>query len=485
MCAKKKEKKEPKAGAKREYAWKPQKGPQLDAITATWCEELFFGGARFGGKSDYLLGDFIQDVHTYKQHWQGVIFRRSYKQLEDLIRRSHELFPSTGAEWLEGKSRWSWPNGAMLRFRFLDVDRDAENYQGHSFSWIGWDELGNFPSRDPYDKLKACCRWGAADVPTKRIRATGNPGGPGQGWIKDYFIDHAPLGRRIRVDSNTKHKIMFIPSRVTDNIIGLERDPGYIDRLRGTGSPELVRAWLEGDWNAVVGGYFPEFGERHIIAPFEIPKHWTLFRAMDWGSARPFSVLWMCVSDGTLRQFPTGAVIVYREWYGASAPNVGLKMHVAEVAEGIKWREQGEHITYAVADPACFHEDGGPSIAEQFSNYGVMWKPGDNKRIPGWTQVRNRLIGHDGRSMLYVVGVGCRDLIRTFPMQMHDERKPEDMDTEGEDHSLDCLRYGLQTRPYTAPITTVDPFKDMARKITYGEFLAQNKKKKAMVRARV
>ena len=156
-------------------AWTPQLGPQCDAITATWCNELLYGGARGGGKSDFMLGDYLQDVYRYGRHWQGIIFRRTYKQLEDLIRRSHEVFPKTGAHWLEGKSRWSWPNGAMLRFRFIDRDADAENYQGHQYTWIGWEELGNFPTAAPYKLLTACNRWGDAEIPTKRIRASANP----------------------------------------------------------------------------------------------------------------------------------------------------------------------------------------------------------------------------------------------------------------------------------------------------------------------
>lgn len=454
--------------------WSPQIGPQCDAITATWCRQLLYGGARGGGKSDFTLGDYLQDVPTYGKHWQGIVFRRTYSQLQELLRRAYELYPATGAEWKEGKGRWEWPNGARLKLAFLDRDADAENYQGHQYPWMAWEELGNFPTSGPYKKLIACNRWAEAEIPTKRIRATANPGGPGQGWIKEHFIDHAPLGFVPRKCPDTGHDIMFIPAKVTDNRILLERDPEYINSLKGVGSPELVRAWLDGDWNAIVGGYFPEFGPRQIVEPFEIPKHWTRFKAMDWGSAKPFSVQWMTISDGTLPQFPTGAIIVYREWYGSSAPNVGLKMHVKDVAAGIKERERGEDIMYGVADPACFHEDGGPSIAEDFNRYGVKFRPADNKRIPGWTQVRNRLIGHDNRPMLYIVGVACRDLVRTLPIQQHDHIKAEDLDTEGEDHSADCLRYGLMSRPYTPPLPKTEPLRGL-KGATWDELKAATK----------
>lgn len=457
--------------------WSPQLGPQTDAITATWCRELFYGGSRGGGKSDFMLGDFLQDVQRYGRHWQGIVFRRTYKQLADLQRRSAELFPQTGAEWKEGKGHWIWPTlGAKFTFAFLENDRDAENYQGQQFTWIGFEELGNFPSAEPYKKLLACNRWGEGDVPTKRVRSTGNPGGPGQGWIRDYFIDHAPLGFTPRVDPDTEHTIMFIPARVADNKILMERDPGYIKTLKGSGSSALVKAWLDGDWNSIVGGYYPEFGPRHIIQPFEIPEHWTRFRAMDWGSARPFVVQWMTISDGTLPQFPANAIIVYREWYGGSAPNVGLKMRVEDVARGILARQvKGERISYTVVDPAMFTEDGGPCIAETMGANGVPCSPADNKRITGWTQLRNRLIGEDGRPLLYIVGASCPNLCRTLPALQHDIRRPEDVDTEGDDHCGDTLRYGCMSRPYTPPLPAPDePIKSI-HDATFDEIIDLNR----------
>jgi len=88
-------------------AWSPQPGPQTDAITADWCPELFYGGAAGGGKSDFLLGDFLQDVPTYGQYWQGVVFRRTYNELEDLLRRAREIFPISGGSWHEQAKTWS------------------------------------------------------------------------------------------------------------------------------------------------------------------------------------------------------------------------------------------------------------------------------------------------------------------------------------------------------------------------------------------
>jgi hypothetical protein len=437
--------------------WAPQPGPQTEAICADWCTELLYGGAAGGGKSDFLLGDFLQDVETYGQAWRGILFRRSLPELEDLIGRSHEVFPRSGAVWREQNKRWQWPNGATLRMRYLEADRDATRYQGAAYTWIGWDELGQHPSSYGYKYLRARLR-SAHDVPTKRIRSSANPGGVGHQWIKAKFVDPAPKGYVVLKDPDTGGDVMFIPSRLENNAILMRNDPGYVGRLRGLGSPALVKAWLEGDWNVIAGAFFPEFGPQHIVRPHELPKSWRRFRSVDWGSARPFCVGWYAISDGELMAYPRGALIKYREWYGSTGePNVGLKLTAEEVGLGIVAREaEDEEIAYGVIDPAAHNHDGGPSIAERIrkaTDGKVSLRRADNTRVGprgamgGWDQLRARLKGEDGKPMIYFFDT-CRDSIRTIPALPHDDKRPEDVDTDAEDHAPDETRYACMSRPW-------------------------------------
>ena len=231
-----------------------------------------------------------------------------------------------------------------------------------------------------------------------------------------------------------------------------------MQRLKASGSPELVRAWLEGDWSVVSGAFFPEFSlDRHVIAPRPIPEHWARFRSFDWGSARPFSVGWWAVSDGSEPDIARGCLVRYREWYGIrpGEPNVGLKLTAEAVAQGIRAREADDpEPMLGVADPAIFAEDGGPSIAQRMMQQGVMFRPADNKRVPargamgGWDQLRSRLVGDDdGRPMMLMFST-CRDLIRTLPALQHDDARPEDVDTASEDHSADETRYACLSRAW-------------------------------------
>lgn len=447
--------------------WEPQAGPQSLAIAAQFVDELMFGGARGGGKSDYLLGDYLQDIHV-GEIWRGIIFRRSYPELEELITRAKEIYIPLGAVYKVGDKTFVFPSGATLKMRHVETESDCDKYQGHQYTWIGWDELTNWPNLKSYKKLKACLR-SAHGVPNKRIRCSANPGGVGHHEVKAYFVDPAPSGYELITNTDEDGfttKRMFIPSKVYDNRKLMENDPGYIARLRELGSPELVRAWLEGDWDVITGAYFPEFRVGvHTLKPFKIPAHWMRFRSMDWGSATPFSVLWHCVCsegydlpDG--RHIPSGAIITYRELYGWNGtPNVGVRWSANRVAQQIRKAEMGDKIAYGVLDPSAFSNQSGPSHGERMAMEGVFFRKADNNRIGGWDLIRDRLCGIDGdpdknagvgTPMWYVFDT-CVHIIRTLPALQHDLNDPEDCNTDGEDHAPDSLRYGLMSRPWRRP----------------------------------
>ncbi|MDL2220086.1 hypothetical protein LJC55_00235 [Eubacteriales bacterium OttesenSCG-928-N14] len=179
-----------------------------------------------------------------------------------------------------------------------------------------------------------------------------------------------------------------------------------------------------------------------MIAPFSLPGHWKRYRAFDFGYARPFAVLWFAV-DGD------GVAYLYREWYGASAPDVGLRMHAGEIARGIRQMEQqaGEENISGYADPSIWDGSRGESIAEQMEKEGVFFTPGENARIAGKMQLHKRLaFDANGKAGLYVF-LGCRQTIRTLPALQYDRTRTEDVDTTGEDHIYDALRYFLMARP--------------------------------------
>ena len=272
---------------------------------------------------------------------------------------------------------------------------------------------------------------------------------------------------------------VFIPGLVQDNRKLLDKDPGYRAALfRATaGNPALRAAWLMGDWNALSGAFFQNYAAWKdaggVLHPFRIPSHWGRFLAMDYGSARPFCVLWVAVAPASCMThrgitIPEGSLVVYREWYGAATdergelmPDVGIKMPATEIGLQIGRLSKFEpRRKWSVIDPSAFKEEGGPSVAtrilegERASGVEISpWYPADNARvndgghIGGWDRVRE-LMG-DARTLaterprLYVFET-CRHVLRTLPMMVHDPNRPEDMLKKGkEDHAVDTLRYAV------------------------------------------
>jgi len=480
------------------YSWAPQRGPQHTALHCPY-DEIFFGGARGGGKSDAALGRAGFRAGLYGKHYNGVIFRIELPQADDLIERAQELYGDV-ARYNQQRMAFRFANGARIRFRPLKTVADAAKYQGQNLTDALIEEVGNYPFPDPILRLFGALR-SSGGVPTS-LFMTGNPGGPGQQWVAERYVFPAPGGLvpLVRRFEGVTHRAIYIPSRLTDNQILMRADPRYIAKLHLVGSAALVKAWLEGDWGAIEGAFFDVWNAgRHVTPPQELPAHWMKFRSVDWGSARPFSVGWWAVASEPLRlrngcTLPRGGMIRYREWYGKKSANVGLKMTAEEVARGIKARTpEGEKIAYTVVDPAMFSEDGGPSLAERFGDEGVPCVRADNKRtrgagaMGGWDQLRARMKGHADDEPGIVTFDTNADSIRTLPVLQHDPVNAEDLDTDGEDHAADEWRYAAMSRPWAAtPRRGYDPLRAARKPLTFDQAvkaaeLAARSKRKARI----
>ena len=231
--------------------WSPQPGRQTALLTCP-IEDILYGGARGGGKTDGFLGKWAMRSEIYGGQCKGLFIRRSMPELDEVIGRSQEIYQPLGATWKAQKSTWIMPNGAMLRLRSLERDADAGKYQGHSYTDVYVDEGGNFPCPKPIDKLNATLR-NPHGIPAS-FNISANPGGAGHEWIKKRYIDPNPVGMSPIIDESTGAQRIYIPSRLQDNPMLMEGDPKYIDRLKKSGEPWLVQAWLAGDWNATPEG---------------------------------------------------------------------------------------------------------------------------------------------------------------------------------------------------------------------------------------
>jgi hypothetical protein len=183
-----------------------------------------------------------------------------------------------------------------------------------------------------------------------------------------------------------------------------------------------------------------------VIKPFDIPKDWKIYRSYDFGYGKPFSICWYAVDYD-------GVAYMILELYGCTAtPNEGVKWSasqqfdkVCEIEREHPWLK-GKRIQ-GVADPSIWDGSKGISVAEEADKHQLWFEKGINDRIAGWMQMHERFkFDENGKAMLYIFD-NCKHAIRTIPLMMYDEHKPEDLDTDLEDHICDSVRYFCMMRP--------------------------------------
>jgi hypothetical protein len=460
--------------------WAPQPGSQVEALACPLFEMLY-EGTRGPGKTDTLLMMFFQYVGVgFGAEWRGVIFRRTYPELQDLIEKSLKWFKliCPAATYNASEHVWTFPDGEKLYLRHFLKDSDYWKYHGHAYPFIAWEELCTWPSDSGYKMMMSCCRSSKPGIPLM-YRSTANPYGPGHNWVKSRF--QLPIAGRskmigpvIREEGQAR---CAIHGELRENKVLLYAQPDYPQKLKLAARNDAeLKAWLHGDWNIVAGGMFDDVwnDDYNVLPNFPInlvPRSWRMSRSYDHGSSKPFSVGWWAESDGTRFEWNghiygpvRGDLIRVAEWYGCSGkPNEGLRMTGWNIGRGIleqevEWEINGR-VYRGPADDSIFDPyDGQKSIAGDMAkstNNLVLWNkafktPGS--RVRGWDAMR-KLLQHahqnpDGpreEPGLFVLE-RCDDFRRTVPVLSRADKNLDDIDTEAEDHIADEVRYKIMER---------------------------------------
>lgn len=449
---------------------------------ARWEDEALYGGAAGGGKSDALLAEALRQVHI--PHYRGILFRKTYPELADLIDRSTEIYKPAfpKAKYNDSKHIWTFPSGAKISFGNMQHRKDRTKYQGRHFDFVGFDEMTHF-TWEEYSYMMSRNRPNGPGT-ICYMRSATNPGGIGHGWAKQRFIMPCRAGMKTMVDKITiidpnGNKIIipktriFVPATVFENQKLMSNDPNYIARLASMSQKES-EALLYGSWDMFDGQVFVEWRDdperyrdrrwTHVIEPFVVPKGFEIIRSLDWGYSKPFSVAWYAADyDGVIYRI--------REFYGCTGtPDTGLKWDAQKVAEHIKQIEREDsnlrgHNIFGVADPAIFSKSSGPSIADTFAENQIYFRPASNDRLQGKMQCHYRLaFDEEGFPKFYVFNT-CKHFIRTVPSLVYSDTDVEDVDTRQEDHIYDEWRYCMMRNPISMRVDTLtsalqpeDPF---------------------------
>jgi hypothetical protein len=325
-------------------------------------------------------------VREFYKHsdFKGLFLRRTYPELDrEVIPRSLEYYPQTGAVYNESKKRWHWPAfGSYLQFGYAEHEKDVRNYDTAEYNYMAFDELTSFTEFQYKYLAFSRCRSKADSGLPAIVRNGTNPGNIGHGFVRARFIEPAPLGYTIiKTRFNDSHVVsrIYIPAKAQDNP---HVDLNYITRLQMLPIAERL-AKLDGDWWTFTGQVFDDwriqpFADEpanacHVVKPFNIPDWWPHILSVDWGYA---AMMWA----GFAAISPDKRIYLYREYTRTQTKVSTWATELGKLA-----RTDAAQFVDVVLDPSAWHQRGDEfTIAEQFDKYsGLTSRKADNDRLGG------------------------------------------------------------------------------------------------------
>lgn len=448
--------------------WRPHAGAQ-SRFLASPAYEALYGGAAGGGKTDALLYGLLRQVHH--PQYRALFLRLSFPELREVMDRALAAFRALGAEWRESEKRWRFASGATIEFGYCEAYKDVMRYQGQEFTAIAFDELGQCPEERIWTYLMSRNRSTAPEL-MLQMRGSANPGGPGHAWLRRRFVDACGVRGGTYVDPATGLVRAYVPARVKDNP-SLRED--YIAKLNAL--PEVTRRQLlEGDWTAGTGLALEELDrDKHLIPAQDIPPHWPLFGAFDWGYAHPFAFGLFTADEG-------GSVYLVDSVHGRRLQPPQIIERITEALHRLRIPLERVSATFAGHD--CWHDikargEWGPTIAEQFTAAGLPLVKATISRVSGLNNMRRYLAWRAAGGVEHAPAFRMFDTpsnrkvfdvlsgLVSDPDHVEDVLKVNaDPDTgEHGDDPYDMLRYGLMARPMGAQpqVAPRSPFEQMHR----------------------
>lgn len=438
--------------------------------------DLFLGGGRGGAKSYCLALLALRHVEMYGERARVLYVRQTHRALADFEAVCRELFFNAygpGARFNATEGVWRFPNGAYLELNQLEAVGDYQKFQGRSFTLLLVDEAGHYATPELLDRLRSNLR-GPKDMPIRCAMAA-NPGDPGHFWIAKRYVFKAKPWTPF-LEPKTGRRWVYAPSTFLDN--------PFIDQVEYRAQlesscptdPELLRAWLKGDWAVARGAFFAAVIEesRNAIDPWE-PQPiarlkeggWKFYLCHDYGSSAPSVTYIVGKSPGAVgpdgKFYPRDSLLLLEE-FASNAPgqlNQGMGYTVPTLCERIKemcapWKMRLE----GSADDAIFAQHGHDtgSLSDEFRREGVyFWPAKKGSRKGGWETMRRLLqdAGKLDKPGLYI-SRACEYFWATVPYLARDPKDAEDLDSRGPDHAADSVRYGVL---YQERRTIVRPLK--------------------------
>lgn len=279
--------------------WKPT--PQQEVALSSTANEILFGGARGGGKTDAALVWFL-DIKDIKQA-RGLVIRRNAVDLADFIDRARQLYTLFGAKIKGNPSEIHFPDGAIIYTGHLGQPDAYTRFQGWEIHRLLIEEATHIPTQLLYEKLLGSVRSTVDGLKTQVLLTT-NPGNAGHEWVKERFaIGVNPANKKFERNGRT---FLYVPATVDDNPHLKDKDPDYVRYLESL-PDNLKEQWRYGKWDdfEIEGAYYTKqmniASEDGRITRIPIEPQLKTFTFWDLGIADAMSIWVLQVHGNELR----------------------------------------------------------------------------------------------------------------------------------------------------------------------------------------
>ncbi len=421
-------------------AWWPINAGQQAALCSP-AKMLLYGGQSGGGKTDFLVGDAMQERDL--PSFRGLLLRESLGELDQIGDRMQAAYEPLGARYRRrtGGGQWIFPSGARVRYGYLAQDGHLKRYRGNPYSWLGIDESGLHPK----NRVRQMVAWLASVDPRLRVRArfTSNPGGVGHDWQMAVFLRnrcplHYPADAR---DSNPRHTSVragrvyqgacwswppspaemvhmttaFFPASVTDNPL---YGPEKIDMLRSQ-TLEIQMQLLHGCWCNAASLYFGFLQPQWMVPVQAVGDEWwwNHFISIDYGYGNSSAAAGLFSVDPNGRLFGTGEIVEKK------MGSVDFAREICEKWIKPKLGDERRRMLFVTVDPANDNEDGTGE-----TNYELMQKEFAKHGVPTIKSHKNpfdnaQKLYHGLSNQLVVVTSAMPQTFNSLATRVIDDRR--------------------------------------------------------------
>lgn len=437
--------------------------------------EILYGGAAGSGKS-YFMRVLSIVLCMEVSNIKVFLFRRMYKELyinhvysPDGYLAMMKPFIDTGeVTFNKSDGVLNFWNGAQIYLCHCQYENDIKQYLGAEIHVLLIDEATQF-TETMIRFIRTRVRLGGLPIPSRwqgllpKIIYGTNPGGVSHAYFKRGWVSHGEghVFKAPPQDGGMTRE--YVPAKSRENTVMLRNDPNYSERIMGLGDERLALAYLEGNWDLEAGAAFSDLWDPaiHVIESIEVPRTWKIDRSHDYGYSAPCATVWSAESDGTRAiinnryvVIPRKSIVIISELYLADKEDKGLKLLPFEIGQRMHDHEYNAGLRLRTeagpADASIFDKDRGmTSIHDEYVKRGVRFTKSDKRpgsRERGFILTRQRLKAaatHNIEQPWLLIHRNCVHTVSQLPELPMDPANAQDIDTSGNDHIYDAIKYRM------------------------------------------